>query len=136
MFDVERFTSFEGDTGPYLLYTIVRIKSILAKYGEQGGDLGQAVIREPQSEAEKALMLEAAKFNGVMETAFLEIAPHKICAYLYDLANAFNKFYHETRILKEEDKERQKGLIGLLLLCRRILETCIHILGFEAPDRM
>ncbi|MCI8416374.1 MAG: arginine--tRNA ligase [Lachnospiraceae bacterium] len=136
VFDVERFTSFEGDTGPYLLYTIVRIKSILAKYAEQGGELEQAVIQQPESEAEKALMLEAAKFNGVMETAFTEIAPHKICAYLYDLANAFNKFYHETRILKEEEKERQKGLIALLLLCRRILETCIDILGFEAPDRM
>ena len=136
VFDVDRFTSFEGDTGPYLLYTIVRIKSILAKYAEQGKNPEQAVIREPRSESEKALMLEAAKFNSVMETAYAELAPHKICAYLYDLANGFNKFYHETRILKEEDKERQEGWIALLVLCRRILETCIDILGFEAPERM
>ncbi|MCI8994729.1 MAG: arginine--tRNA ligase [Lachnospiraceae bacterium] len=136
VFDVERFTSFEGDTGPYLLYTIVRIKSILAKYEEQGKNPEQAGIREPRSESEKALMLEAAKFNSVMETAYAELAPHKICAYLYDLANGFNKFYHETRILKEEDQERQEGWIALLVLCRRILETCIGILGFEAPERM
>ncbi len=136
VFDMERFTSFEGDTGPYILYTIVRIKSILNKYAEQGGSVTEAVLQEFQGESEKALMLEAAKFNEVMENAFEEIAPHKICAYIYDLANAFNKFYHETKILSEEDQVKKKGWIGLLLLCRRILETCIDILGFEAPDRM
>ena len=61
---------------------------------------------------------------------------HKVCAYIYDLANAFNKFYHETRILAEEDKKKQAGWIALLLLTKRVLEACIDVLGFEAPDRM
>jgi arginyl-tRNA synthetase len=88
------------------------------------------------SDSEKALMLEAVKFNGVMENAFEEIAPHKICAYIYDLANAFNKFYHETKILSEEDAKQKGSWIALLVLCRRIMETCIDVLGFEAPERM
>ena len=81
-------------------------------------------------------MLELAKFNGMIENAFEETAPHKICAYIYDLANAFNKFYHETKILGEEDEEKRAGLIALLVLTKRVLETCIDILGFEAPERM
>ena len=136
VFDMERFTSFEGDTGPYILYTIVRIKSILNKYVEQGGNLADVTPGEPFSDSEKALMLEAVRFNEVMENAFEEIAPHKICAYIYDLANDFNKFYHETKILSEEEQTKKSGWIALLLLCKQILETCIGILGFEAPDRM
>ncbi len=133
-FDVDRFTSFEGDTGPYILYTIVRIKSILAKYQDQGQqpkNLDAAI-----SPDEKALMMEIAKFNTMMETAFAECAPHKICAYIYDLANAFNRFYHETKIISEEDEAKKAGLIALLVLTKEILETCIDLLGFSAPDRM
>ncbi|MGN0406346.1 MAG: arginine--tRNA ligase [Bariatricus sp.] len=136
IFDVDRFTSFEGNTGPYILYTIVRIKSILNKYKENGNTLDDTKILGAGSESEKALMLEAAKFGTVMETAYQELAPHKICAYIYDLANAFNRFYHETKILAEEDKEKQKSYIGLLKLTRDILNTCIDLLGFEAPERM
>ena len=136
IFDVDRFTSFEGNTGPYILYTIVRIKSILNKYKENGNTLDDTRILGAGSECEKALMLEAAKFGSVMETAYQELAPHKICAYIYDLANAFNRFYHETKILAEEDKAKQKSYIGLLKLTRDILNTCIDLLGFEAPERM
>lgn len=136
IFDVDRFTSFEGNTGPYILYTIVRIKSILNKYKENGNTLDDTRILGAGSESEKALMLEAAKFGSVMETAYQELAPHKICAYIYDLANAFNRFYHETKILAEEDKAKQKSYIGLLKLTRDILNTCIDLLGFEAPERM
>lgn len=136
IFDVDRFTSFEGNTGPYILYTIVRIKSILNKYKENGNTLDDMRILGAGSESEKALMLEAAKFGSVMETAYQELAPHKICAYIYDLANAFNRFYHETKILAEEDKAKQKSYIGLLKLTRDILNTCIDLLGFEAPERM
>ena len=81
-------------------------------------------------------MLEAAKYNGVMESAFEETAPHKLCAYIYELANAFNRFYHETKILSEEDAETKKSYIALLTLTKRILETCIEALGFQAPERM
>ena len=136
IFDVERFTSFEGNTGPYILYTIVRMKSILNKYyGEKQLPEG-AKILPAHSESEKALMLEVARFNGVMETAYAEIAPHKVCAYIYDLANAFNHFYHETKIMAEEDAVVQAGYIKLLELVKGILETCIDVLGFSAPDKM
>ena len=135
IFDVDRFTSFEGNTGPYILYTIVRIKSILNKYQEENS-LEDLVIREASSEFEKALMLECAKFNDVIETVYEETAPHKLCAYIYDLANAFNKFYHETKILSEENEAQKASFIQLLKLTKKVLETCIDLLGFSAPDRM
>ena len=136
VFDVERFISFKGNTGPYNLYTIVRIKSILAKYAESGKDAAKCKMKKPQTQSEKALMLEVAKFNNVIETAFEELAPHKICAYIYDLSNAFNRFYHETKILSEENEDRKAGFIALLLITKRALEACIDMLGFEAPERM
>ena len=136
IFDVERFTSFEGNTGPYILYTIVRIKSILKKYQAEKTLPEGAQILAARSESEKALMLELSKFNGMMETAFEETAPHKVCAYIYDLANAFNHFYHQTKIMAEQDEMQQAGYIRLLELTKRALEICIDVLGFEAPERM
>ena len=136
VFDVDRFTSFEGNTGPYILYTIVRIKSILARYAEMEGSKTDVKLLSACSDSEKALMLEAAKFNSVIENTLEELAPHKICAYIYDLANTFNRFYHETKILAEEDKERQASFIALLTVTKKVLETCIDLLGFEAPERM
>lgn len=151
IFDIDRFTSFEGDTGPYILYTIVRIKSILNKYFEQAGNIDNAdvvsvlkndntpnpeALREAESVSEKALMLAITQFNAMIEAAYEEVAPHKICAYIYDLANAFNHFYHETKILGQEDKEKQAGWIALLMLTRDILERCIDLLGFSAPEKM
>ena len=136
VFDVDRFTSFEGNTGPYILYTIVRIKSILNKYQAQGGVLEKGRIPAAENESQKALELMLARFNGVLENAFEELAPHKVCAYIYELANSFNKFYHETKILGEENEEKRAGLVALLQLTKRVLETCIDVLGFEAPDRM
>lgn len=136
IFDVERFTSFEGNTGPYILYTIVRIKSILNKYQAEK-ELPESVqILAAHSDSEKALMLEISKFNSMMESAFADTAPHKICAYIYDLANAFNHFYHETKILAEPDQTVQAGYICLLQLTKRALEICIQVLGFEAPEKM
>ncbi|MBS6194446.1 MAG: arginine--tRNA ligase [Clostridiales bacterium] len=136
IFDIERFTSFEGNTGPYILYTTVRIKSILSRYTEGGGVIEDTAMITPASESEKALMLEAAKFNGVVVNAFEEKAPHKICSYIYELANAFNRFYHEIKILAEENEEQKKSYIALLVLVKDILEACIGMLGFEAPERM
>lgn len=136
VFDIDRFTSFEGDTGPYILYTIVRIKSILAKYKDNGGNIDSVSIQTPVNESEKQLMMELAKFNASIEVAYEETAPHKVCAYIYDLANAFNHFYHETKILVEEDENKKAGYIALLVLTRDILETSIDLLGFSAPERM
>ena len=133
IFDIDRFTSFEGNTGPYILYTIVRIKSILNKYHGLGKDESGAVIGAAHSKSEKDLMLELSKFNAVMESAFEETAPHKICSYIYDLANAFNSFYHGTKIMSEENETVQKSYIRLLELTKSVLETCIDVLGFSAP---
>lgn len=136
IFDIERFTSFEGNTGPYILYTTVRIKSILNRYKEEGGNLDTLKILAAGSDSEKALMLETSKFNQVITNAYEEKAPHKICSYIYELANAFNRFYHETKILTEEDQAKKESYLALLMLVKNILEACIDMLGFEAPERM
>lgn len=138
IFDVERFTSFEGNTGPYILYTIVRIKSILGKYQAQGKSVEECLsnIKAASSDSQKDLMLALSRFNGVIENAYEETAPHKICAYIYELANAFNGFYHGTKILSETDEEAQKSYIAILMLTKEILEVCIDLLGFSAPERM
>ena len=136
VFDLDRFTSFEGNTGPYIMYTIVRIKSILHKYHDLGKNADNSVITAAHSESEKNLMLELSKFNAVIEGAFTDTAPHKICSYIYDLANAFNSFYHETKIMSEEDETVQKSYIRLLELTKSVLETSIDLLGFSAPERM
>lgn len=136
VFDIDRFTSFEGDTGPYILYTIVRIKSILTKYCEQGEKPENLALQAAANESEKALERKLVEFNTMVQSAAQELAPHKVCAYIYDLANAFNHFYHETKILSEEDAARRRSLIGLLVLTKDVLNACIDLLGFEAPDRM
>ncbi len=137
VFDMERFTSFEGDTGPYILYTIVRIKSILAKYKELGKSVMNGTIIKPASNpSETALMLELSKFSDMVQQAYEETAPHRICQYIYDLANAFSSFYHDTKIITEEDDEKQASWIALITLVLAVLQTGIELLGIEAPDRM
>ena len=136
VFDLDKFTSFEGNTGPYILYTIVRIKSILNKYRAGGNAVEKGHILVPAGESEKALMLALTGFNSMIQQAFEELAPHKICSFIYDLANDFNHFYHETKILSEEDADRKRSYIELLDLTREVLETSIDLLGFAAPERM
>ena len=131
-FDLERFAAFEGNTGPYILYTIVRIKSILSRYGAWEN----LPIQSAANEYAKDLMLAITKLSPTLEAALKTLSPNQICAYIYDLAGAVNKFYHETRILTEEDKEKQAGYIALIGLAKNILETCIGILGFSAPEKM
>ena len=136
IFDVDRFTSFEGNTGPYILYTIVRIKSILNRYVEAGGNLEAGEILPASNSSEKNLMLQLSGFGSMIESTFEEKAPHKICAYIYEVSNAFNSFYHETKILSEENQAQKESYIRLLQLTKRVLETSIDLLGFEAPDKM
>ena len=131
-FDLERFAAFEGNTGPYILYTIVRIKSILSRYGAWEN----LPILPPANAEGKDLMLAITKFGPAMESALKASAPNLICAYIYELAGCVNKFYHETPILKEEDEGKKAGYIALLGLAKGILEQCIHVLGFEAPEKM
>lgn len=136
VFDIDRFTSFEGNTGPYILYTIVRIKSILNRYKEEGGNLESGELLPAVNTSQKNLMLELTKFGSTIENAFEEKAPHKICAYIYEVSNAFNSFYHETKILSEENQGQKESFLKLLSLTKNILETSIDLLGFSAPDRM
>jgi len=131
-FDLERFAAFEGNTGPYILYTIVRIKSILNRYGAWEN----LPIQLPANAYAKDLMLSITKFGPTMEAALNASAPNLICAYIYELAGAVNKFYHETRILTEENEELKAGYISLIALAKNILEQCIYILGFSAPEKM
>jgi arginyl-tRNA synthetase len=115
---------------------MVRIKSILAKYKEQGGELEKLALKQAASESEKSLMMQLVQFNTMMQAAADETAPHKVCSYIYDLANALNHFYHETKILSEENEARKQGLIALLVLTLDVLESCIDVLGFAAPEKM
>ena len=132
VFDMDRFAAFEGNTGPYILYTIVRIKSILSRYGKEvKKEIRPAIRRE-----EKDLMLSLSRFGDDLTAAYLQSAPNLICAYIYELAGAVNKFYHETKILAESDEEKQAGYISLISLAKDILETCIYLLGFSAPEKM
>ena len=132
VFDMDRFAAFEGNTGPYILYTIVRIKSILSKYGAWE----QLPISEPANPFAKELMLAITKAGPSLESALRTSSPNLICAYIYELAGAVNKFYHETRILGEENESLKAGYIALIALAKDVLETCISILGFSAPEKM
>ena len=132
VFDMDRFAAFEGNTGPYILYTIVRIKSILAKYGA----CENLPIAPAANEYAKDLMLTITRLAPNLENALATASPNVICAYIYELAGCVNKFYHETRILTEENEELKAGYIALIGLAKNILETCIDILGFSAPEKM
>ena len=140
IFDIERFASFEGNTGPYILYTIVRIKSLLAKYSQNGGSVtekGEAEkLMTPGSRSEINLYLTLAKFGDMMEAAYNEKAPHKICQFIYELSENFNHFYHENSILANENEEQKASYIQLLILVKNVLEQCIDLLGFQAPEKM
>lgn len=136
-FDMDRFSAFEGNTGPYILYTIVRIKSILSKYQEKTGKKPEeAVLMAPQNQIEKDLMLLISRFADNLQLAYRDTQPNVLCAYIYDLCGAVNRFYHETRILTETDAQKQAGYVALITLAKGILETCIDLLGFEAPEKM
>ncbi|MCI6605150.1 MAG: arginine--tRNA ligase [Clostridiales bacterium] len=133
VFDLDRFASFEGNTGPYILYTIVRIKSILAKYD---GDVAAAKLLAPTSQEQKDLMLVLSRLQDSLLAAYRDSLPNVICAYIYELAGAANKFYHDVRIISEPDPAQKASYVALMDLTRRALETCIDLLGFSAPDKM
>ena len=133
VFDIERFASFEGNTGPYILYTVVRIKSILRKAADSIKD---TKILEPFSSTERDLMLKLSKFNEVVELSFNDRSPNKICEYVYDVSNLFNKFYHENRIISEENADKKASWLNLITLTMNVLETCLDLLGIEAPEKM
>lgn len=138
IFDLDRFTDFEGNTGPYILYTVVRIGSILSKYREGGQDNLESKIEVsvPSSKSERDLMLKLTRFNEIIEASFINYAPHRICQYIYEVSNSFNHFYHEHNILKEQDKNKQVAWINLITLTQAILTVSLELLGIEVPEKM
>ncbi len=138
IFDSDKFTSFEGNTGPYIMYTMVRIKSILRKYAAEYGDFDPEAfeLKPPVSDVEKALMLTISGFGNMIRSAFNEIAPHRVCAYMYELANEFNRFYHNTKIISEEDREKREGWMALSVFTLRIFSYCVEMLGMKEADQM
>ncbi|WP_234121820.1 arginine--tRNA ligase [Clostridium hydrogenum] len=132
VFDIDRFASFEGSTGPYILYTVVRIKSILAKVAKADDDK----ILSPYSDTERKLMLQLVKFSEMVELSYNNKLPNKICEYIYDLSNAFNKFYANNKIVTEEDLQKQASWINLLNLTQKVLTTSLDLLGLETCERM
>lgn len=137
---MDRFTSFEGNTGPYILYTIVRMKSLLAKYEKEGGRISEngdpALLLPPENGSETDLFLSIAKFADTMEAAYEEKAPHKVCQFIYELSDSLNRFYHENKILGNEDAAKKQSYLQMLVLVKNMLEQCIYLLGFSAPERM
>lgn len=135
VFDLDRFASFEGNTGPYILYTVVRIKSILRRVQDEISNFGNK-ISEPNSQTERDLMMKLARFNEAIESSFVDKAPHRVCDYLYETSNLFNKFYHENKIISQEDMSKKASWINLITLTKGVLETGLDLLGIEAPEKM
>lgn len=180
IFDIDKFASFEGNTGPYILYTMVRIKSILAKLKERHPEIAaafsaagvfaaavapsnavaassgaaaapSAMTVAPSgttaSEAacrfaafttasERDLALTLTRFSHTLGEALKKDAPSIICSYVYEISNKFNVFYHDKKILAEEDKTTLRSLVALITLTLKVLDICINILGFKAPEKM
>ena len=134
LFDLERFTSFRGRTGPYILYSAVRIKSILRRATEQGIVPGE--LLPPSAPDERALMLVVSQFSDALSRALEQRAPNHLCEYAYTLAFAVNRFYNACHILGETNRARQAAWLALSQLCLRQLEQVSSLLGMEIPERM
>ena len=133
VFDLDKFTSFDGNTGPYILYTVVRIKSILRKVDYL---YENSCILRPNSEIERDLMLKLCKFNEVIYQSFEENSPNKICEYMYDISNTFNKFYNENKIISEENISLKSSWLNLIYLASRVIDSCLELLGIDTLERM
>lgn len=134
IFDLDRFSKFDGCTGPYLLYTAVRIKSIIRKAEAQG--LKPGPILPPESDVMRDLLLKIAELPDILVLSFEKRAPNHLCDYIYNKAVQFNRFYHEHHILRESDPDRQASWLGLANLSLAVLELAIELLGMEIPERM
>jgi arginyl-tRNA synthetase len=133
VFDIDRFVSFEGKTGPYLLYQAVRIKSILRKAEAQGVEGGPVAVATP---AERALALGLDAFHGAVNAAIDKRAPHFLAEHAYGLARTFSAFYDQCPILNEPDAALKVSRLTLARATLHQLETTLQLLGLEAPQRM
>jgi arginyl-tRNA synthetase len=137
IFDLDKFASFEGNTGPYILYTMVRIKSILAKLREKNPEaIKGAKFGTITSASERDLALSLTRFSHTITEAVKKDAPSMICSYVYEVANKFNVFYHDKKILAEENETALKSLVALIQLTLNTLDIAIQLLGFKAPEKM
>lgn len=134
VFDLNRFSSFEGKTGPYLQYAAVRIKSILRKAADQG--LTPGPILAPTVAAERDLMLELLRFPEAVQRAIDLRAPNHVAEYAHTLAGTWNRFYDVCHILSETDGARQSSWLSLAEWTEKTLATLLHLMGIEVPDRM
>ncbi len=133
VFDLDKFTRFEGRTGPYILYGAVRIKAILRKAKEQDLTIGPI---DTMTGFERELMLELLRMPDVLYMAYQKRMPNYLCDYAYDLAYTFNRFYLECHILSEKNDKLRASWLGLSDLCLYELETILSLLGITVPARM
>jgi arginyl-tRNA synthetase len=134
IFDVDRFSSFEGRTGPYLLYTAVRARSILHKAAERGLEAGD--LLQPRDEVERNVFFSLALFRDRVLAAFASRAPSEIAEYAYDLASTFGRYYHEHHILSESNSAVRASALALVRQVATTLEQALDLLGIEIPERM
>jgi len=134
MFDLDRFSAFEGKTGPYLQYSAVRIKSILRKAHDAG--LADREIIAPTVAQERTLMLRLVRLQEVVYRSANLRAPNVIAEYAYELATDFSRFYEHCHILREENAERQASWLALVQVTLDALTTLLDLLGIEVPERM
>ena len=133
VFDIDRFMSFEGKTGPYLLYQSVRIKSVLRKAAEQGLAAGPILVADP---AERELTLALDAYDTALTEAYAKRAPNLIAEHAYRLAQTFSKFYAACPILIAETEALKASRLALAALSLRQLELSLDLLGLAAPERM
>lgn len=134
IFDLDKASQFEGKTGPYLLYSAVRVKSMLRKAKEQSVEAGE--ILAPATEAETNLHLAFSQLPNAIDRAYEKCEPHHLCDFSYNLATAFSRFYAECPILNEEDASVRASRLALSSLVMRELELVLSLLGIEIPERM
>ena len=141
IFDIDKFTSFQGNTGPYILYTVVRIKSILEKYDltdEKLLSFDDMILNDSEDERNVIhnMKILSMNYENVVIDAYKNYDPSYICKYMYDVADSFNKFYHEYKILGEKNKDYQKYLIAVCIVIKNILMDALNLLAIDCPDKM
>lgn len=134
IFDLDRFLSTEGKTGPYLQYTVVRISSLLAKAEAEGKLPGKIIA--PESDTERELLIKLFSVGDVLIRAFEDKAPNAICEVMFDIAGLLNRFYFENKILANDNEEKRASWLSIVSLCRRTLTTLLDILATEVPPIM
>ncbi|GJL85441.1 MAG: arginine--tRNA ligase [Micavibrio sp.] len=133
VFDIDRMTSFEGKTGPYLLYQAVRIKSLLRKAEGQGFKPGKEFLLR---DSDRSLALLLTELPNVFEGALKNYTPHLLCEYAYRLAQEFSSFYAACHILSEEDEALRSSRLALCELTQSQIVLVLGLLGIKIPERM